>query len=197
MKKIPVGISGRHIHLSKKDLYKLFGDGYQLSILKELSQPGQFAAKETVEITSPKNKTIQKVRILGPARNITQVEISRSDAIRNGFDAPLRHSGDTKNSGSCEIKGPKGKIKITSGVIVADRHIHFSLDEAKTFGVSDGDYVSIKITGEKPAILEKILCRVRDNFKLDCHLDTDDGSAFNLKTGDKVIFIDKDEIKAY
>ena len=110
MKKIPVGISGRHIHLSKKDLYKLFGDGYQLSILKELSQPGQFAAKETVEITSPKNKTIQKVRILGPARNITQVEISRSDAIRNGFDAPLRHSGDTKNSGSCEIKGQR-KIK--------------------------------------------------------------------------------------
>lgn len=91
----------------------------------------------------------------------------------------------------------KGKIEITSGVIVADRHIHFSLDEAKTFGVSDRDYVSIKITGEKPAILEKILCRVRDNFKLDCHLDTDDGSAFNLKTGDKVIFIGKDEIKAY
>jgi len=187
--KIPVGISGRHIHLSLEHLEILFGKGYKLTNMKDLSQPGQFACEEKVDIISEKGKKIEGIRILGPVRKETQIELSYSDARRSGFNAPVRSSGDIKGSEAATIIGPKGSVKIKEGVIVADRHIHFSIIEAEKFGVKNGDVVSIKVDGIKPGILGNVLCRVHENFRLDCHLDTDDGSAFLLKTGDMVELI--------
>lgn len=191
MKKIPVGISGRHIHLSKEHLNILFGEGYELTVFKDLSQPDQYACEEKVDVISPAGREIKGVRILGPTRKETQLEVSRSDAIRGRFDAPVRSSGDIKGSGSCTIVGPKGQVEIKEGVIVADRHIHFSLEDAKNFGVSDKEVVSIFVGGEKSGILNNVLCRVSDKFALDCHLDTDDGAAFGLNTGDTVTLVKK------
>lgn len=186
MRKIPLGVSGRHLHLSQEHLDILFGKGYQLTKMKDLSQPGQYACEERVDVVSPEGRIQAGVRILGPVRSATQVEISRSDAIRGRFIAPVRSSGDIKGSGPAKLIGPKGEVEIAEGVIVADRHIHFSLEEAKEFGVKDGDVVSIFVDGEKRGILDDVLCRVSDRFVLDCHLDTDDGAAFGLKTGDTV-----------
>ena len=175
MRKIPLGISGRHIHLSKEHLEILFGAGYELTIFKDLSQPGQYAADEKVDILSPAGRELKGVRILGPVRKSTQLEISRSDAIRGKFTAPVRSSGDIAGSGAATIIGPKGEVQINEGVIVADRHIHFSPEEAIEFGVVDREVVSIKVKGEKGGILDNVLCRVHKDFRLDCHLDTDDG----------------------
>ena len=184
MKKIPVGISGRHLHLSQAHLETLFGKGFELSVMKDLSQPGQYAANEKVDVYSPAGKLIAGVRILGPVRPASQLEISRSDAIRGKFVAPVRSSGDVAGSGACKLVGPAGEVELSEGVIVADRHIHFNLEEAKAFGVKDGDIVSIKLEGKKGGIMGNVLCRVSAKYALDCHLDTDDGAAFELSTGD-------------
>ncbi len=189
MKKIPVGISGRHIHLSKEHLEVLFGEGYELTVFKDLSQPGQYAAVEKVTVISPAGRQIEGVRILGPTRPETQLEISRSDAIRGKFEAPVRSSGNIVGSGACKIVGPKGEVEISEGVIIADRHIHFSLEDAKEFNVTDKEVVSIFVDKEKSGILGNVLCRVSDKFKLDCHLDTDDGAAFGLNSGDEVTLV--------
>ncbi len=186
MKKIPVGVSGRHLHLTKEHLETLFGPGYELTVMKELTQPGQYAAEEKVDVISPEGKLLAGVRILGPVRPASQVEISKSDALRFKFVAPVRSSGDVSGSGAATLVGPKGQVTINEGVIIADRHIHFSLEEAKTFGVTDRQVVSLKIDGIKAGILDNVLCRVHPQFRLDCHLDTDDGSAFMLNTGDMV-----------
>lgn len=129
------------------------------------------------------------MRILGPARDLDQVEISQSDALRHQFNAPVRSSGDIQGSGSATLIGPKGQVDITEGVIIANRHIHLSNEDANRFGIKDRQLVKIKIGGIKPGILEEVLCRVHPNFKLECHLDTDDGSAFLLKTGDDVVLL--------
>lgn len=189
MRKIPLGISGRHLHLSKAHLEILFGPGYELTKFKDLSQPGQYACEEKVDVVSPEGRLLTGVRVLGPVRSATQVEISRSDAIRGRFTAPVRSSGDVKGSGSAKLIGPKGEVHLEEGVIVADRHIHFSVEEAKEFDVKDGDVVSIYVEGEKKGILEDVLCRVSPKFLLDCHLDTDDGAAFGLNTGDTVTLV--------
>ncbi|MFA7377120.1 MAG: phosphate propanoyltransferase [Acholeplasmataceae bacterium] len=194
MKKIPIGVSGRHAHLSQEHLEILFGAGYELTVMKDLSQPGQYAAEEKIDVISPAGKLQAGVRILGPVRKASQVEISRSDAIRGKFVAPVRSSGDVKGSGACTLVGPKGQVELTEGVIVADRHIHFSLTDASEFNVKDGDVVSIKIDGTKPGILENVLCRVSDKFALDCHIDTDDGAAFEVQTGDSVTLVKKYQI---
>ncbi len=196
MKKIPVGISGRHLHLTQEHLEILFGKGYQLTVMKELSQPGQYAAEEKVDVVSPDGKLLAGVRILGPVRPASQVEISKSDAIRFKFVAPVRSSGDVKGSGAATLIGPKGQVSISEGVIIADRHIHFSPEEAKEFGVVDRQMVSIKIGGIKPGILDNVLCRVHPQFRLDCHLDTDDGAAFMLSTGDTVELVKSYTINA-
>lgn len=189
MKKIPVGISGRHAHVTQAHLDILFGKDYELTIFKALSQPGQFAAHEKIDIISPKGLVLKQVRILGPTRKASQVEVSKSDSIRQGFDAPVRSSGDVKGSGKATLVGPNGSVEIEEGVIIADRHIHFSLEDAKAFDVKNGDIVSIKVGGEKPSILGQVLCRVHQSFALDCHLDTDDGAACLLNTGDEVELI--------
>ncbi|MFA5471087.1 MAG: phosphate propanoyltransferase [Acholeplasmataceae bacterium] len=186
MKKIPVGISGRHLHVTQEHLETLFGKGYELTPMKDLSQPRQYAANEKVDVMSPQGKLLSGVRILGPVRPASQVEISRSDALRFKFEAPVRSSGDVKGSGACTLIGPNGQVELSEGVIIADRHIHFSLEEAKAFGVENGQVVSLKVSGIKAGILDNVLCRVNKNYALDCHLDTDDGSAFMLNTGDEV-----------
>jgi putative phosphotransacetylase len=186
MKKVPVGISGRHLHLTQEHLEILFGSGYQLTVMKALTQPGQYACEEKVDVVSPDGKLLAGVRILGPVRPASQVEISKSDAIRYKFVAPVRSSGDVKGSGAATLIGPKGQVSISEGVIIADRHIHFSPEEAKEFGVVDRQIVSLRVGGIKAGILDNVLCRVHPQFRLDCHLDTDDGSAFMLNTGDFV-----------
>lgn len=196
MKKIPLGISGRHVHVTQAHLETLFGKGYELTEFKPLSQPGQYAANEKVDVVSPKGNVIKGVRILGPVRPASQVEISRSDALRGGFIAPVRSSGDVKGSGPCTLVGPEGSVELEEGVIIADRHIHFSLEDAEAFGVSNGDIVSILVEGEKPGLLGNVLCRVSKSYALDCHLDTDDGSAFMLNTGDFATLVKTYEIKS-
>lgn len=185
-KKVPVGISGRHVHVTKAHLDILFGKDYALTEMKPLSQPGQYAAEEKVDVISPAGKLLAGVRILGPVRKASQVEISKSDAIRFKFDAPVRSSGDVKGSGACKLVGPQGEVELEEGVIIADRHIHFSPEDALAFGVKDRDIVSLRVSGIKAGILDNVLCRVHHEFRLDCHLDTDDGSAFMLNTGDFV-----------
>lgn len=189
MKKIPIGISGRHAHLTQQHLETLFGKDHALTPLKPLSQPGQYAAEEKIDVESPQGKTLSGVRILGPVRPDSQIEISRSDALRYKFEAPVRSSGDVKGSGSATLIGPKGRVELKEGVIIADRHIHFSEEDAKTFGVKDKDIVSIEVKGIKPGILGQVLCRVSPKYRLDCHLDTDDGSAFMLSTGDEAVLV--------
>ena len=196
MKKIPLGISGRHVHVTQAHLETLFGKGYELTELKPLSQPGQYAANEKVDVVSPKGNVIKGVRILGPVRPASQVEISRSDALRGGFIAPVRSSGDVKGSGPCTLVGPEGSVELEEGVIIADRHIHFSLEDAEAYGVSNGDIVSILVEGEKPGLLGNVLCRVSKSYALDCHLDTDDGSAFMLNSGDLATLVKTYEIKS-
>lgn len=183
---VPVGISARHVHLSQEHLEFLFGEGYELTFFKELSQPGQFAAEEKVTIRSEAGKEIVGVRILGPVRKESQIEISRSDAIKNKFTAPVRSSGHIAGSGAATIVGPNGEIKISEGVIVADRHIHFSSEEGKEYGVKDKDVVKVKVDGLKGGIMDNVLCRVGDAYKLDFHIDVDDANAFDLKQGDIV-----------
>jgi putative phosphotransacetylase len=182
---IPVGVSNRHIHLSQKDVEVLFGPDYTLTVMKWLSQPGEFAAQETVTIVGPKNE-IRNVRILGPARSQTQVEISRSDSFVLGVKAPLRMSGDLKGTPGIKIVGPKGEITIDEGVIVAQRHIHMTPADASRFGVADREVVQVKTTGERSLVFGEVIVRVKESYALDFHIDTDEANAAGLKTGDTV-----------
>lgn len=186
MNKVPVGVSARHAHVSQEHLEILFGKNYKLTKQKDLSQPGQYAAEEKITVVSPAGKQIEGVRILGPVRSATQVEISRSDAIRNKFFAPVRSSGDIKGSGGATLIGPNGRVEITEGIIVADRHIHLSLDDGERMGISDRDIVSVKVDGKKGGIMQNVLCRVSKDFAVDFHIDTDDACAFELNNGDLV-----------
>ncbi|WP_341266387.1 phosphate propanoyltransferase [Candidatus Phytoplasma fraxini] len=192
MNSILLGISGRHAHLSQKTLDVLFGtENYQLTFFKNLKQKGQFASAEKIDVMSTSGHILKNVRILGPTRNLDQIEISQSDNLRCKFQAPVRSSGDITNSAPAVLIGPKGQVNIKEGVIIADRHIHFSTKEALDFNVVDKQIVNIEINGIKSGILGNVLCRVDDSFSLECHLDTDDASAFLLKTGDSVKLINK------
>lgn len=182
---IPVGVSSRHIHLKQEHVEALFGVGAELSVLKDLSQPGEFAANETVKVVGPKGE-FPTVRVLGPVRKFTQLEISRTDAYTLGVKAPLRSSGNIEGTPGIKIIGPKGELQIEEGVIVAERHIHMTPDDAKRYEVEDGQYVSVKAEGERSLIFNQVLIRVRDSFALDMHIDTDEANASGLKTGDQV-----------
>lgn len=183
-KKVKVGVSARHVHLSKEHLEILFGKGYELTKRKMLMGE-QFAACETVTLVGEKLRSIEKVRILGPIRCETQVELSKTDSIFLGTDAPVRLSGDIKNSGEIVVVGPKGAIKISEGCIVSKRHIHMNPDDAKRFNMKEGT-VSIKFQGERAGILENVDVRIRDDFHLEMHIDTDEGNALGIKNGDYV-----------
>lgn len=179
---VHVGVSARHIHLCQNDLDILFGKGYKLTEFKPLSQPGQFAAEEKVELITDKG-SIKGVRILGPVRNVTQVELAKSETRILGLKGIVRSSGDIANTEGLTIVGPKGRVSISEGVIIADRHIHMTPLDAKHFGVKDGDVVSVKVPGKKGGIMGEVLIRVSDNYALDCHIDTDDANAFGIVNG--------------
>ena len=174
--KVQVGLSNKHLHLSKEHVEALFGAGHQLTHKKDLVQPGQFACEEVVDIVGPKG-TIKNVRVLGPERPQTQVEVAMTDARGLGIKAPIRESGDLAGTPGCKIVGPAGEIEIEEGVIVALRHIHLSMEEAEEAGVKDKDWVSIKLEGERALVFDKVLIRASNKFKAECHLDTDEGNA--------------------
>ena len=180
---VPVGISARHVHLSQKDLETLFGEGYQLTNKKDLSQPGQFACTERVDVVGAK-KTLSGVTILGPVRPDTQVELSLTDARSIGVDAPIRESGDIAGSGTCKLVGPKGEVELTQGVIAAKRHIHMTPADAEAFGLQDKDVVSVKIDSDGRALVfGDVVVRVSPKYALAMHIDTDESNAAGVKPG--------------
>lgn len=180
-KEVKVGVSARHVHISKKHLDILFGEGYELTV-KKMLMGDQFAAEETVTILGPKMKAMEKVRVLGPLRKETQVEISATDAVSLGIKAPIRLSGDIKNSASVTIIGPKGVIRIEEGCIIAKRHIHMHPTDSKKLGIKDGT-VSVRVSGERAGILECVDVRVRDDFHFEMHIDIDEANALGIKNG--------------
>ena len=186
---VPVGVSNRHIHLSKADLETLFGAGYELTPIKDLSQPGQFACKEQLTIIGPSLRPIEGVRVLGPVRKESQVEISRTDSFTLKVKPPVRESGDIKGSAPITIVGPKGIVTLKEGCIIANRHIHMSDEEGKMFGLNDGDYVTVEIDGERRTTFYDVQVRVNKAFRLEMHIDTDDANAAGLKNGSKVSIV--------
>jgi putative phosphotransacetylase len=176
-----VNISARHCHLTQDAVDALFGKGHQLTVHKWLYQEGQFAAKETLTLIGPRSRVISNLRILGPCRNLNQVELAYTDGIALGFDLPLRSSGDIKDTLGCMLMGPAGFFEMPEGVIRALRHVHLSPDDAKFHGVKQGDFMKLKIGGECGITLDRMLCRVDKNFKQEVHIDTDEGNACNLQ----------------
>ncbi len=175
--KILVETSARHVHVSPEDLAILFGEGYQLTKKKDLSQPGQFACEERVAVIGPKN-SFPAVSILGPERKQTQVEISASDARAIGVSCPVRESGDLAGSAGCKIVGPKGEIEIKEGVIIAKRHIHMTPADAEKYGVEDKQVVSVKIDSpDRSLIFGDTVVRVSNSYSLAMHIDTDEANA--------------------
>lgn len=185
---IPVGVSNRHIHLSKESLDKLYGEGYSLSKMKDLSQPGQYACKEILTICGPKG-AIEKVRILGPVRNKTQVEILSGDAYKLGINPQLRDSGDLENTCGITLVGPSGSVQINDGVILAKRHIHMSTKDARDLDVKDGEIVSIEVDGLRGGIYNNVTIRANDNSTLECHIDIEEANAMMIKNSSKVKII--------
>jgi propanediol utilization protein len=186
--KIPIGVSNRHIHLSQKDLDTLFGSGYSLTKLKELSQVGQYACKETVTICGPKG-AIEKVRVLGPVRSKTQVEILAGDSFRLGLKPQVRISGDLQGTLGITIIGPEGAVMTHEGVIVAQRHIHMNTKDAKLFKVHDGQIVSIEVNGLRGGVYNNVIIRANDNSTLECHIDIEEANAMGIDGKDKIKII--------
>jgi len=188
-RKVPIGVSARHIHLMPEHVEALFGPGYRLKEWRPLSQPGQFAAEETVAVYGPKG-SFPKVRILGPARKLTQLEISRTDALALGIDAPVRESGSIEGTPGVRIVGPAGEVTVDKGVIVAARHIHFHTSDAEKWGIRDKQLLKVRVGGERGVVFEQVIARVSDQFALDMHIDTDEGNAAGVKTGDIGVIVD-------
>lgn len=177
MKQFIVETSARHVHVTEQDLETLFGVGYQLTPKKNLSQPGQYACAERVDVVGPK-KTLSGVSILGPVRKETQVEISLTDARSIGVTAPIRESGDVAGSGACKLVGPCGEVELTQGVIAAKRHIHMTPADAAEYGVKDKDIVCVKVETEgRSTIFGDVVVRVSDKYALAMHIDTDESNA--------------------
>ncbi len=186
---IPVGISNRHIHLTREHVEVLFGAGYELTKIKDLSQPGQYACKEQLTIVGPSMRAIEGVRVLGPERKKSQVEISRTDSFLLKCKPPVRESGDLAGSAPITIIGPKGIVTLQEGCIIANRHIHMSVDEGRAFGVSDGDYVDVELDGERKSLFYDVQIRVHKDFRLEMHIDTDDANAAGVGNGFKAKLI--------
>ncbi len=180
--KIPVEVSARHIHLSEADMFVLFGDGYVLRKDRDLTQPSDFVAQESLTIKG--KNSLENVRVVGPLRNRAQVELSITDAISLGIEAPIRISGDLDSSPGVVLVGPKGEVLLKEGVIIDKRHIHCATEEAKLFKLKNGQIVSVAIEGERALTFNNVIVRVSDNYKLCMHIDTDEGNAagINKKT---------------
>ncbi|WP_434586521.1 phosphate propanoyltransferase [Klebsiella sp. R390] len=185
---IPVGISNRHVHLSQQDVEALFGKGYALTPFKPLRQPGQFAAEECVTVVGPKG-SLTRVRVLGPTRPVTQLEISRADAFTLGIQAPVRESGQLEQAGNALLIGPAGHVELRSQVICAWRHIHMSPQDAQRLNVSHGQKVKVGSRGERQLTFDEVVVRVRDDFVLELHIDTEEANAAGLKNGAQVTLI--------
>ena len=185
---VPVGVSARHIHLTQEHVEILFGAGYHLTRKKDL-MGGQYACNETVTIVGLKLRAIANVRVLGPVRKASQLEISATDAMKLGVAAPIRESGNVAGSAPIAVVGPKGVIYLEEGCIVAMRHIHMSPADAKAAGVSDGDIVSVKADNERGTVFNQVKIRVDQSFTLEMHIDTDEANASKIKTGDKVTIV--------
>ena len=183
---VPVGVSNRHIHLTKADLAVLFGEGYELTPLKDLSQPGQFACKETLTLVGPSLRPIENVRVLGPLRGKSQVEISATDSYVLKVKPPVRESGNVVGSAGVTIVGPKGVVQLKEGCIIANRHIHMSPSDAASFRVKDGDTVTVDVEGKRRTRWYDVQVRVSPDFRLEMHVDTDDANAAGIGNGFKV-----------
>jgi putative phosphotransacetylase len=177
--KIPVEVSARHCHLSKEVLEKLFGNGYQLQKIKQLSQPSDFACQETIGVQVG-SKKFENVRVVGPLRDKTQIEMSLTDVIGSGIIHPIKLSGDLQGSAGVILKGPAGEVELGEGLIVARRHIHCGTEEAKKHKLKTGDIISVKVGSEREIIFEKVVVRVKDDYKLCMHIDTDEGNAAGI-----------------
>lgn len=187
--KVPIEISARHIHLSQKDHDVLFGKNYQLKEYKKISQPSQFSAQETVSVQGPK-QTLQNVRIVGPIRLQTQLELSKTDAYNLGIDPLIRVSGDLQGTtGGVTIIGPNGQINLSSGIIIAQRHLHIEPELAEKFNLQHGQIISIKTSGQRSIVFNEVVIRSRqDQDSLALHLDTDEANAAGVKNGENISF---------
>jgi len=181
-------VSARHLHICISDLEKLFGKDYKLTKDRDLMQPGEFASKESVTIKGPKGE-IKKVRVLGPVRKATQVEISKTDSFMLGISVPVRISGDTKNSAPITLIGPNGLIEIKEGCIIAKRHVHMTPADAEFFQLKDGETIRVKIDGERGLVFDNVVARVRQDMTLEFHVDTDEANAAGIKNGDKAVIL--------
>ncbi|MCR5807447.1 MAG: phosphate propanoyltransferase [Oscillospiraceae bacterium] len=182
-KEILVETSARHVHVTQETLEILFGKGAELTVKKYLSQPGQFASEQRIDVVGPKS-TFKNVSILGPVRKANQVELSATDCRSIGVAAPVRESGDVAGSGACKLVGPAGEVELSEGVIIAKRHIHFTPADAEEFGVKDGDSVWVRIeTENRKAILGDVVIRVSENYSKAMHIDTDESNAISATPG--------------
>ena len=187
--KVLVETSARHIHVSREHLDILFGEGYELTIKKMLSQPGQYACKETLTVIGPSLRPIENVRVLGPVRRASQVEISVTDSYVLKVKPPVRESGNLAGSAPVTIIGPKGVVTLSEGCIIANRHIHMSPSDAERFGLSDGDYIDVDVNGKRRTRWFDVQVRVHKDFRLEMHVDTDDANAAGVGNGSKVKLI--------
>ncbi|KAB8139448.1 phosphate propanoyltransferase [Gracilibacillus oryzae] len=177
---VPVSVSARHIHLQQEHADILFGKNYTFTKHRDISQPGQYSCVEQVTIIGPKSK-MERIRVVAPLRKQTQIEVSKTDAIKLGVNPPVRHSGDLKGSATITVVGPRGQLDLTEGCIIADRHIHMSPADADKFGVNDHQKVKVEVDGEKGGLMYGVTIRVSDRYALDMHIDTDDANAFGIK----------------
>lgn len=182
---VPVALSARHAHLSAEHVEALFGPGHRLTPLFDLSQPGQFAAVETIEVVGPK-RSIPKVRVLGPARGRSQLELAATDGVALGVNLPVRVSGDTQGTPGAHLIGPRGAVKLTEGCIVAARHLHVTPEDAAQLGLTDGQKVYARAPGARGLIFDEVVVRISDQFRTEMHLDTDEGNAAGINKGDRV-----------
>ncbi|MBN1894770.1 phosphate propanoyltransferase [bacterium] len=178
---VPLGVSNRHMHIREDTFKRLFGKDASLGVYRDLYQPGEFASDKTVTIVGPKMRAIQNVRILGPFRNYDQVELSLTDAVGIGISPPVRNSGDLKGSAPLTVAGPAGSVFIPECAIIANRHVHIPSAQASLWKVSEGDFIKMRIGGEKSTVFENVLVRINDSWKPQLHLDTDDANAANVR----------------
>ena len=183
---IPVGVSARHMHITQENLERLFGPGYQLTKLRDLNQPGEFAANETLTVVGPKRRLFESIRILGPVRKITQVELSYTDGIYLGLDLPYRLSGDIAGSAPLILIGPKGVLHLSEGAIRAARHIHINPRDSQRLGLKNGQKISVRSVGPASVTFNEVIVREAANLRLEMHIDTDEANAAGLRCGDPV-----------
>lgn len=177
---VPIAVSARHVHLTREALDALYGKGHELTRERDLSQPGEFAAAECLTVIGSRMRSIEGVRILGPLREYTQVELARTDGVSLGLDLPVRESGKLSGSSPVVLVGPKGAVSLSEGAIRPTRHLHVNEEEAALLGLRDGESVSVRVPGRKALLFENVVVRVKPSFKLEMHLDTDDANAADV-----------------